>query len=410
MSGGLDKTKPELTLPEVYTAARRLKGVIHRTLLDHSHTFSSITGCETYLKLENLQKTGSFKIRGAYNKIQTLTPEERACGVIAASAGNHAQGVAYAAAQAGIPSVIVMPEHAPLAKVVATKGYGAEVVLAGATYDESYEHACRLQRERGLVFVHAFNDPCVMAGQGTIGLEILEDLQDLEAIVVPVGGGGLISGIALAVKQVAPHVKVYGVQAAGAPAMHLSKRAGCYQTTDCAVTIADGIAVKQPGDLTYDIVQKYVDDVVIVEDEEIAETILLLLERSKLMVEGAGATSLAALLFQKLSCKGKVAAVLSGGNIDVNFISQIIEHGLVKSGRRVKILTRIADRPGELSRLLDRIAQLHGNVMQVFHDRAERCLPLGQAVVEISLETRDEAHCQSILEDLTARGYEVERD
>ena len=398
---------PIVTLDHIRQAAAGLDGIIHATPLDRSQTFSALTGGEVYLKLENLQKTGSFKIRGAYNKIRSLTNAERVRGVVAASAGNHAQGVAYAAAAAGIPSTVVMPEGAPLSKVVATRGYGAEVVLAGAVYDEAFQKAREIQQQSGRIFVHAFNDAAVIAGQGTIGLEILAQLPDVDAIVVPVGGGGLIAGIAAAVKAAAPHVKVYGVQAQGAPAMQLSKQAHELRTTPAAVTIADGIAVKVPGDLTFALIDKYVDDIVVVDDESIAGAILMLLERSKMMVEGAGAVSLAALLHSHLPVRGKVAAVISGGNIDINFISRIIERGLVKAGRRITICTLVQDNPGELQKLLARITASKANVISIWHDRVERNVPIGQAMVEIALETRDALHSDGILNSLQQAGYPV---
>jgi len=397
-----------VTLADIEKAREALTGVIHHTTLDKSNTFSTLTGSEIYLKLENLQKTGSFKIRGAYNKINSLTPEEKAHGVIAASAGNHAQGVAYGASQAGIKATIVMPEIAPLAKITATRGYGAEVVLAGSVYDEAYNKAVELQAETGQTFIHAFNDKAVIAGQGTIGLEILEDLEDVDAIVVPVGGGGMLAGIAVAVKERAPHVKIYGVQAQGAPAMYMSKKAHTLKTTKDAETFADGIAVRVPGDLTFGLIDNYVDDMVVIDDEAIASTILMLLERAKLMVEGAGAISLAAVLNDKISVKGKIVSVISGGNVDVNFISRIIERGLVKAGRRVRLRTVVMDRPGSLQRLLVIIAQTQANVLSVAHDRVERHVPLGQAVVEIGLETRDVLHTEHIMAALRREGYPAE--
>ncbi|MDR3592707.1 MAG: threonine ammonia-lyase [Negativicutes bacterium] len=397
-----------VTLAAVERALATLQGVIHATPLDRSRTFSALTGCDLYLKLENLQKTGSFKIRGAYNKIQSLTAAERAKGVIAASAGNHAQGVASAAKTAGIKSTIVMPEGAPLAKIIATRSYGAEVLLHGAVYDDAYGKAKEVQETSGQVFIHAFNDNAVIAGQGTVGLEILRELEDVTSIVVPIGGGGLIAGIAVAVKQLAPHVKIYGVQAQGAPAMYLSKQAHALKTIPDAVTMADGIAVKIPGDLTFELIEKYVDDVVVIDDEATASTILMLLERAKLMVEGAGAVSLAAILHGKIPATGKVVSVISGGNIDVNIISRIIERGLVKAGRRVKISTTVVDRPGGLQRLLGAIAAVKANVIHVYHDRVEHDVPIGQAVVEVGLETRDALHTEELLASLAKEGYKVQ--
>lgn len=394
-----------VNLADIQQAHRAMYDVVHHTPLDKSTTFSSMVGYDVYLKLENLQKTGSFKIRGAYNKIHSLTAEEKVKGVIAASAGNHAQGVAYAARMASIKATIVMPEVAPLAKIMATRGYGAEVVLSGMVYDDAFQRAKELEKEQGQTFIHAFNDNHVIAGQGTIGLEILEELDDVSAIVVPVGGGGLIAGIALAVKELAPHVKIYGVQAQGAPAMYMSKQAHTRKTTPDAVTFADGIAVKAPGDLTFDIIDKYVDDIVVVDDEAIASTILMMLERSKLMVEGAGAVGLAAILNHKIPGKGKVVNIVSGGNVDVNFISRIIERGLVKAGRRIKISTFINDRPGVLQQLLTVIAETRANVIHVSHNRVEQNVPIGQAIVEISLETRDVLHTEQILTNLRQHGY-----
>ena len=397
-----------LTLADIQQAHSAMYDVVHHTPLDKSATFSSMAGYDVYLKLENLQKTGSFKIRGAYNKIYSLNSEEKLKGVIAASAGNHAQGVAYAARMANIKATIVMPEVAPLTKIMATRGYGAEVVLSGMVYDDAFQKAQELQSEQGQTFIHAFNDYQVIAGQGTIGLEILEELDDVSAIVVPVGGGGLIAGIALAVKELAPHIKIYGVQAQGAPAMYMSKQAHARKTTPDAVTFADGIAVKVPGDLTFDIIDKYVDDIVVVDDEAIASTILMLLERAKLMVEGAGAVGLAAILNHKIPGKGKVVNIISGGNVDVNFISRIIERGLVKAGRRIKISTFINDRPGVLQQLLTVIAETRANVIHVSHNRVEQNVPIGQAIVEISLETRDVLHTEQILKNLRQNGYNVQ--
>lgn len=399
----------QISLAEIETAYQAMQEHIHATPLDRSRTFSEMANCEVYLKLENLQKTGSFKLRGAYNKIRSLTPAERACGVIAASAGNHAQGVAYAARLAATKATIVMPETAPLAKITATRDYQAEVVLSGLGYDDAYEKACQLQQASGQVFIHAFNDPAVIAGQGTIGIEIIKNLPDVAAVVVPIGGGGLAAGVAMAIKELAPHVAVYGVQAQGAAAMYLSKQSHLLQSTPQAMTIADGIAVRAPGDLTFALIERYVDDIVTVDDEAIAGTILMLLERAKMMVEGAGAISLAALLHHLLPVSGKVVSLVSGGNIDVNFISRIIERGLVKTGRRIKITTLISDQPGALNRLLGIIAELRANVLQIYHDRVERNVPLGKSVVEISIETQNTQHGEQVLAALRAQQYVVEQ-
>lgn len=397
-----------ITLDDIKLAADRLSGVIKQTPLEFNNTFSTISGSGVYLKLENLQRTGSFKIRGAYNCIQAMDAEKRAKGVIAASAGNHAQGVALGATAAGVKSVIVMPEIAPLPKVSATRGYGAEVVQCGTVYDESYQEALRLQEEFGYAFVHAFDDLEVIAGQGTLGLEIMQQQPDLEAIVVPIGGGGLIAGIATAVKIVAPHVKIYGVQASGAPSTYLSRNAGKPIETAEAHTLADGIAVKRPGDITFRHIQKYVDDVFVVKDEDIAATILLLLERSKLVVEGAGAVGLTAILHNSVPHHKKVATITSGGNIDINFVSRIIENGLIKSGRRVKLVTNLVDRPGELRKFITAIAENQANIVYIYHEHAGQNLPIGHTGVEIDLETRDSKHAEVVVASLRQAGYQVE--
>ena len=403
-----------MSIEEIRKAARRLEGVIHPTPLDFSATFSSLTGSRVYLKLENLQKTGSFKIRGAYNKICTLDEASRQKGVIAASAGNHAQGVAYAAARAGITALVVMPENAPVAKVTATQGYGARVVLAGEDYDRAFAHALALQKETGAVFIHSFDDPEIIAGQGTLALELLAGLPDLDAVVVPVGGGGLIAGIVLAAKALRPAAKVFGVQAKSAPAVYLQfhqqlpRQEG--KSSPGGRTIADGINVHRPGKLTGELISRFVDDVVLVNEEEIAEAILLLLERSKLVVEGAGAAGLAALLHGKISLPGKkVAVVISGGNVDINIVSIIIERGLVKSGRRLKVSVLLPDQPGSLSRLLVLLAAARANLISVSHDRIKPEVPLKEAEVDLVLETRDAAHRQCILDVLVQNGYEVKK-
>lgn len=395
-------------IQQIWQARENLAGVIHQTNLDLSFTFSELSGNKVYLKTENLQKTGSFKIRGAYNKIASLGSQEKGKGVIAASAGNHAQGVAFGATKAGIPSTIVMPEGAPLSKVIATQGYGANVILHGGVYDDAYNKALELQKETGAVFVHAFDDPEVIAGQGTIGLEILDELPDVDAIFVPIGGGGLISGIAVAVKSLKPSVKIIGVEAEGAACVLASRQTGQRETLTSALTIADGIAVKCPGALTYDLIQKYVDDVVTVSDEEIASTILLLLERAKLVAEGSGAAALAALVYRKNLLKNQKAAVLiSGGNIDVNFMSRIIEKGLVKTGRNVKLATAMLDKPGNLQHFLSIIAENKANVISIFHDRLDPNLPLNTAQVQVVLETQSTEHIEQLTANFKKQGYDV---
>lgn len=397
-----------ITLSDVEQARNALLGIVHRTSMDSSRIFSELAYNEIYLKMENLQKTGSFKIRGAYNKIHHLSPEEKSKGVIAASAGNHAQGVAYAAARAGLRATIVMPETAPLSKITATGSYGAEIILAGQVYDDAFRRAREIQQTQGATLIHAFDDEKVIAGQGTIGLEILQDLPDVSTIVAPIGGGGLIAGIAVAVKTLAPHVRIIGVQASGAAAMYLSKQADSLVTTKDAITVADGIAIKVPGTLTFDIVQKYVDEIVTVEDEDIARAILMLLERSKVIAEGAGAVSLAAVLSGKIPGRDrKIATVISGGNIDVNVISRIIERGLVKAGRRIRMSMPVTDRPGTLRKVLAIIAKQGVNVISIYHDRTAPTVPLGQAEVVLSLETKDQKHVEELLGTLKGEGYIV---
>lgn len=399
----------ELNLEKIYTARRRLEGVAYRTPLDYSTTFSGLTGNYVYLKLENMQKTGSFKIRGAFNKLSDLSGEERARGVIAASAGNHAQGVAYAATRAGIPCTIVMPEGAPISKVAATKSYGARVVLAGGGYDEAYRAARDIQQESGATFIHGFNDVDVIAGQGTIALELLDELPEMGAVLVPVGGGGLIAGVAFALKKLKPEVRVIGVQAKGAPSMQLSYTSSHIVETDKSSTFADGIAIRRPGDITFDIVRSSVDEIVLVDDEEMAATILLLLERTKLVVEGAGAAGLAALLHQKVTMRGtNVVALISGGNIDMNVLSIIIRRGLSKTGRYVRIRTVLTDRPGNLRGLLAVIAKSGANVISVYHDRTKPDIPIKQAGVELALETHNRGHIDQVAASLVKSGYPVE--
>lgn len=395
-----------LSVERVREAALRLEGVAHRTPLDFSETFSAHTGSLVYLKLENLQKTGSFKIRGAFNKMCRLGEEEKARGVVTASAGNHAQGVAYAAARAGIEATVVMPESAPMAKVEATRGYGARVVLAGRGYDEAHEEALRLCEETGATYIHGFDDADIVAGQATLGLEILEQLPDVEVIVVPVGGGGLASGVAFIVKSLRPEVKVFGVQASGAASTYRSFQAGTRVELPRVETFADGIAVRRPGRLTFDLMRRYLDGVVAVDDEEIARAVLLLLERSKIVVEGAGAVGLAALLEGRLAfSERRVAVVLSGGNIDMNVISNIIERGLVRSGRRVRLRTFIPDRPGSLQALLEVVAGARANIIGVFHERSGPRVPIGQAEVELVLETRGPEHVLALEDALKNKGY-----
>ena len=383
----------ELELKDFELAQERLKPILHHTELDLSSTFSSMTGGKVYLKCENRQKTGSFKIRGASNKIAAMVERGEKCSVVASSAGNHAQGVAYAAKKFGIPATIVMPKAAPIAKVQATEGYGAKVVLAGDCYDDAYARACEICREEGATFLHPYNDLEVIAGQGTLGMEILGDLPAVDIVIVPAGGGGLLAGVAAAVKQLNPRVKVYGVQAEGADAIAQSFREGRLITTESASTIADGIAVKAPGDITVELIRRYADGVLTVSDTEIADAILLLLERCKQVVEPAGATPLAAVLSGRLDVKGKrVVCVLSGGNIDVSFIQSIIERGLVARHRRIKFVVTLVDRPGSLMQKL-----------------SEGLNP-NETNVHVSLEVGGEAHGDAVIGALREKGYVVESE
>ncbi len=382
---------------------------LHHTPLAASRTLYDITRAEVYLKAENMQRSGSFKVRGASYKLSRLSEEEYRRGVIAASAGNHAQGVAIAAAQYKIPCTIVMPETAPLVKVMATQGYGASVVLHGFNYDDAYQRCLELQEETGATFVHAFDDPDVIAGQGTLGLEMLSDLPDADAIVVPIGGGGLIAGIAIAARALRPNITIIGVQAAGASSCRTSLDAGELCTLPTITTIADGIAVKRPGELTFSLIQRLVDDVILVNDEEIIAAVLLLMERNKLLVEGAGAAGVAALLSGTLELKGKKVIVpLTGGNIDINLVGRFIEHGLAAAGRYFVIHTCLTDRPGELMRLLNIIAEMRINVIDVRHQRISSRLPIMQREETLTLETRDRAQCEQLLQRLREAGYVVE--
>ena len=400
----------EVTLGMILEARERLKPVVRKTDLIQSRVLGQMVGTEVYLKAECLQHTGSFKVRGAYNMISQLTPEQKQAGVIASSAGNHAQGVALAAQKFGVKATIVMPAGAPLAKVAATRELGAEVVLHGAVYDDAYNKAMEIQQQTGAVFVHPFNDPLVIAGQGSVGVEILDKLPDVDQVVVPIGGGGLISGVAIAIKKLRPEVKVIGVQAAGAPSMAQSLVEGHPIQLASANTIADGIAVKRPGDLTYEIVREYVDEIVTVDEDEIASAILTLLEKGKIVAEGAGAVSVAALMHGKFKPEGKVCCIVSGGNIDVNTLQRIVDKGLAKSGRLAKISVMLQDRPGALTGLLGIIAQNGANVLSIQHDRVDKNGELNTAVVELTIETHNREHLQKVMGQLSDGGYHMLND
>ena len=395
------------TLQDIERASQVIRDAINITPMLHSRTFGAMTGANVYLKPENLQRTGSFKVRGATYKIAQLTEEERRRGVIATSMGNHAQAVAVAAQSFAVPATIVMPEQAPLVKVMATQGYGARVVLHGTTFEEASAHARAIQAATGATFVHAFDDPSIIAGQGTLGLEILAQLPSVDALIVPIGGGGLISGVAIAARALKPDLTIIGVQAQGAASCRASLDAGELRTLPAITTIADGIALKSPGALTFPIIQRLVDAVVTVEDEETMNAILLLQERCKLQVEGAGAVALAALLRPGLlNLAGKnVVVLLSGGNIDMNLLGGFITHGLLSQGRIAILRTTIEDRPGELNHLLTRIAELKINVREMNYLPTMQSLPVQHVEVTLTLETRDRQHVEELLATLRQQGY-----
>jgi len=395
-----------LTLDKVYHAAFVLKDVVRETALLPSPKLNPESN--VYLKTENLQVTGSFKVRGAGYMISQLSDEEKARGVIACSAGNHAQGVALASAKYGIKSIICLPDGAPISKVEATKSYGAEVVMVKGVYDDAYNHALKLRDEKGYTFVHPFDNDDVIAGQGTIGLEILNELKDIDAIVVPVGGGGLISGIAFVVKHLKPSIKVYGVQAAGAPSMFNSIKDGKRERLPSVSTIADGIAVKEPGENTFELCSKYVDDIVTVTEGEISSAILALIEQHKLIAEGAGAVSVAAVMFNKLPVKGKnVVCVVSGGNIDVTILSRVIERGLLTSGRTCNLCIELMDKPGQLFEVSSIIASLGANVISVHHEKASEKMDINGCYLRLVLETRNYEHIEMITDALIKAGFRL---
>lgn len=395
-----------LQISEIFNAAAVLQGVARKTAVIPAPKINP--EAQVFLKTENLQLTGSFKLRGAYYKISQLSDEEKARGVIACSAGNHAQGVALGAQRNGIKAIICLPAGAPISKVEATRSYGAEVCLVPGVYDDAYAKAVELQQQHGYTFVHPFDDPKVIAGQGTIGLEILEQLPDVDAVVVPIGGGGLISGVAFAIKTLRPEIKVYGVQSSGAPSMAASLQEGHIARLSEVSTIADGIAVKEPGVNTFEMCNKYVDEVVTVSDEEIAAAILALTEQQKLVAEGAGAVSVAAVMYNKVPVKGKkVVCLVSGGNIDVNTFSRVITRGLSKSGRNYTFTIDLADKPGQLSGVCIVIAEAGGNIISVNHERINTSAEINGCTIRIELETRDANHISDIRNSLLAKGYKV---
>lgn len=395
-----------LTLDKIYKASHVLRSVIRKTDLIHAPLVNPDS--EVYLKTENLQITGSFKVRGAYYMMSQLTEEEKARGVIACSAGNHAQGVALAAAKNHIKSLICLPDGAPISKVEATKSYGAEVCMVNGVYDDAYKKALELKEEKNYTFVHPFDNEDVIAGQGTIGLEILEQMPDVEAVIVPIGGGGLISGVAFAIKNLNPNIKVYGVQASGAPSMRNSIRDSKIECLDHVSTIADGIAVKEPGEHTFQYVSQYVDEIVTVTDDEISAAILALIERQKLIAEGAGAASVAAAMFNKVPIQGKkTVCLVSGGNIDVTILSRVIKRGLLMSGRTSMLNIELLDKPGQLKLVSEIIADMGGNVISIHHERANEGSDVNGCFLRITMETRDYNHIQQIRDALTKAGLRL---
>ncbi|MBQ3048677.1 MAG: threonine ammonia-lyase [Oscillospiraceae bacterium] len=394
-----------LSLDKVFSAQAVLKNILRETNVVRAYGIAP--ECELYLKPENLQITGSFKVRGSAYKIAMLSEEEKKRGVIACSAGNHAQGVALAATKNGIKSLICLPDSAPISKVEATKGYGAEVCLVEGCYDDAYQKALELRDSEGYTFVHPFDDENVIAGQGTIALEILNDLDNIDAIVVPIGGGGLISGIAYTAKQIRPSVKVYGVQVAGAPSMYNSVKDGEIESLPSVSTIADGIAVKRPGENTYALVKEYVDEIALVTDDEVSSAILALIEKQKMIAEGAGATAVAAVMFNKFNLKGKrVVAVVSGGNIDVTSLSRVIDRGLRNSGRSTSLLIELIDKPGQLKEISRIIADCGGNVTGVHYEKGNTESVNG-CFLRIEMETRDFEHVNLITKTLHTEGFKL---
>lgn len=395
-----------LTLDKIYSAKYVLKQIIRETDIIRAPKINP--DADIYLKTENLQITGSFKVRGAYFRMSRLSAEEKAKGVIACSAGNHAQGVALAAAKNGIKSIICLPDSAPISKIEATKSYGAEICLVKGVYDDAYAEALRQRDEYGYTFIHPFDDEDVIAGQGTIGLELLEQIPDMEAVIIPIGGGGLISGVAFAIKKLNPDIKVYGVQASGAPSMFNSIRDNKIERLESVSTIADGIAVKEPGENTYNLISEYVDEIVIVTDDEISAAILALMEQQKLVTEGAGAVSVAAAMFNKVPIKGKkTVCLLSGGNIDVTILSRVIKRGLLMSGRSCSMNIELIDKPGQLMDVSRIIAELGGNVTSIHHERANEGSAVNGCYLRIVLETRNYDHIEQIRQALTDAGFKI---
>lgn len=398
----------KVTFEDIKKARELIKDLICPTEMSHSISASKLVGSEVYFKFENTQRTGSFKFRGAYNKISNLTADEKARGVVASSAGNHAQGVALSASLAGVKATIVMPENASISKASATRSYGANVVLKGEIYDDAFEYAQKLEKEHGYTFVHPYQDPFVIAGQGTIGLELLERVPDLDSVIVPIGGGGLISGVALAVKSINPKIRVIGVQSDRAPGMVNLFNGEPILANKRAATIADGIAIKNPSKVMYDnFISKYVDEVVTVSDDEIAEAIVFLMERAKTVAEGSGAASMAAMMSRKLNLGKKCCVIISGGNIDLNIVSKIIDRGQIVRGRLCELSVVVDDLPGNLSRLTQAIAGQKANILEVRHDRVSKGLSLRETQIDFVLETSGAEHIESIKRALEATGAKI---
>ncbi len=398
-----------LTLDKIYQAQYVLKQITRTTDVINAYALSQDSDCEIYLKLENLQRTGSFKVRGAFYKISQLSDEEKKRGVIACSAGNHAQGVAIASKKFGVTAKICMPEGAPISKVMATRGYGAEVILVPGVYDDAHNEAERLKNEYGYTLIHPFDDEDVIAGQGTVGVEILQQMKEVDAIVVPVGGGGLLSGVAYAVKSLNPNIKVYGVQAAGAASMVNSFKSGKIENLSSVATIADGIAVKEPGTLTYEIISKYVDGMFTVTDDQISAAILALIEKQKTVAEGAGAVALAAVMFKKIPdlAGKKVCCLVSGGNIDVTILSRVINRGLLMSGRSCSLTLELMDRPGQLTDVTKIIAECGGNIISAIHERSSEGSAVNCCILRLNLETKNFEHIESIKKALKSQGFKI---
>jgi len=398
-----------VTFEMIVEAEKNLKGIIKETDLVYANALSEKTEAEVFLKLENLQKSGSFKIRGAYNKIVNLSDDEKQCGVVASSAGNHAQGVAFSASKLGIKSTIVMPKSAPFAKISATKNYGGDVILEGDIYDDAFQKAVNIQELTGATFVHPFNDPFVIAGQGTIGIEIVAKQPNLDAIFVPIGGGGIAAGVGLAAKTLNPNIKIIGVQSENAPSMYEAVRKNEIETVTVKKTIADGIAVARAGDLTFPLIREYIDDIVIVSETELSQAFLFLLETCNLVCEGAGAASVAALIAHSQKFKGKkIGAILSGGNIDINMIESVMNHALISSGRRTQIKVVINHQPGELRKFLNCIEDEGGNVLVIRQNRFRKGISMHQMGITVVIETIDKNQKEVILEKLNKEGYHIQ--